>query len=164
MPLSKEEIEKIEEEERMRAAARTKYAPSQLTVVKQKKHTSPLTWLLAILIGIPMFIVIFNSQKQTPTTPQSTLTPEQAAVFNSSPAGQICLKHPSWTKEDCEKLANKKIWIGMTYEMLIYIVGKPDHKNTSNYGEGNQYQYCWDDLNPSCFYDNNGDGIIDAYN
>jgi hypothetical protein len=31
-------------------------------------------------------------------------------------------------------------------------------------GSGTKWQWCWDDIRPSCFYDNNDDGIIDAYN
>jgi uncharacterized protein YdaU (DUF1376 family) len=88
---------------------------------------------------------------------------EQEA-WERSEAGQMCKSHPKWTKEECEKLANNKIWVGMTYEMLVYRWGKPDHKNLSNYGRGAEYQYCWDNYTPSCFYDNNDDGIIDAYN
>ena len=88
---------------------------------------------------------------------------EQEA-WEQSKAGQICKAHPEWDKESCEKLANNKIWIGMTYDMLVYRRGKPDSKNVSNYGWGNEYQYCWWDWTPSCFYDKNGDGIIDSYN
>ena len=88
---------------------------------------------------------------------------EQEA-WERSKAGQICKAHLEWDKESCEKLANNKIWIGMTYDMLVYRRGKPDSKNVSNYGWGSEYQYCWWDWTPSCFYDNDGDGIIDAYN
>lgn len=88
---------------------------------------------------------------------------EQAA-WEASPAGQICSQHTSWTKDDCTKLANRRVWVGMNYDMLIYLRGKPNHINVSNYGRGNEYQYCWDDRTPSCFYDNNSDDIIDAYN
>jgi hypothetical protein len=52
----------------------------------------------------------------------------------------------------------------MTYKMLIYKRGLPNRANPSNYGQGNSWQWCWDDFNPSFFYDNNDDGIIDAYN
>jgi len=86
------------------------------------------------------------------------------AEWESSAAGKICKTHPEWSKEDCERLANNKIWIGMTYDMLVYRRGNPDSKNVSNVGYGNQYQYCWWDRTPSCFYDDNSDGIIDAYN
>ncbi len=88
----------------------------------------------------------------------------EQATYNATPAGRICLAHPSWTKDDCTKLANRKIWIGMKYEMLVYLFGKPDHTNVSNYGRGDEYQYCWNDYTPSCFYDNNNDGIIESYN
>ena len=52
----------------------------------------------------------------------------------------------------------------MTYDMLVFKYGKPDSANPSNYGSGNQMQYCWNNYHPSCFYDDNGDGKIDSYN
>jgi len=85
-------------------------------------------------------------------------------AWKASPAGKICTNHPEWTETDCVGLANNKIWIGMTYDMLVYLLGYPDSTNPSNYGSGTQYQYCWHDNSPSCFYDNNDDGIIDSYN
>lgn len=86
-------------------------------------------------------------------------------VWKNSKAGKLCKKYPTWSTDDCQKTANEKIWIGMTYQMLIESYGsKPNHINPSNYGYRTQYQYCWSDITPSCFYDNNNDGIIDAYN
>jgi hypothetical protein len=53
----------------------------------------------------------------------------------------------------------------MTYEMLVASLGsKPNSANPSNYGNGTSWQYCWWNTTPSCFYDNNDDGIIDSYN
>lgn len=48
--------------------------------------------------------------------------------------------------------------------MLIFLRGRDFNRNISNYGNGNQYQYCWSDYDISCFYDNNDDGKIDSYN
>jgi hypothetical protein len=86
------------------------------------------------------------------------------AAWEQSKAGQVCKKYPLWSKEDCERVANRKIWIGMSLEMLEYMQGKPSSVNVSNYGRGNEYQYCWWDSTPSCFYDNNGDGTLESYN
>jgi uncharacterized membrane protein YvbJ len=83
--------------------------------------------------------------------------------FLKTKAGKIYKKHPTWSKEDCEDLANNKIWIGMEYDMVVYLRGKPNHINTSNYGSGSEYQACWDDYNPSCFYFGE-DRIITSYN
>jgi len=85
-------------------------------------------------------------------------------AYNRSPAGRACKAHPEWTKEECELLAAGKIWIGMPYDILVYRLGRPDAVNPSNYGYGTQYQYCWMDYGPSCFYDQNNDGRIDSYN
>ncbi|MDB5204410.1 MAG: uncharacterized protein JWP09_438 [Candidatus Taylorbacteria bacterium] len=86
------------------------------------------------------------------------------ATWKSTKAGQLCAKHPDWSKEDCDSLASNKIKLGMTYDMLVYLRGKADHVNPSNYGNGTMYQYCWDDYTPDCFYDKDGDGTVDAYN
>lgn len=85
------------------------------------------------------------------------------AAFKKTKAGKIQAKHPEWSKEDCELLANKKVWIGMNYDMLLYLRGKPNTVNTSNYGNGNEYQCCWNDYDISCFYMKE-DQIIYSYN
>ena len=89
---------------------------------------------------------------------------EEIQKWEQSTEGKLCKKYPNWTKEECIKIANKKIWIGMSYEMLIELRGKPNSANPSNYGYGTEWQWCWYDYSPSCFYDNNDDGIIDSYN
>lgn len=89
---------------------------------------------------------------------------EQKA-WESTKAGQLCKKHPDWTKSDCTNVADKKYWIGMSYDMLVASYGgKPNHANPSNYGGGTQWQWCWSNYTPSCFYDNNGDGLVDSFN
>jgi hypothetical protein len=85
------------------------------------------------------------------------------AAYSNSRAGKLCAKHPYWTSDDCERLADHKIWIGMTLEMLKVNRGRPDHANPSNYGNGTSWQWCWDDYTPSCFYGGD-DGIITSYN
>ena len=86
-------------------------------------------------------------------------------IWDNSEAGKICAanKDKNWSKEDCQNLADGKIWIGMTYDMLVYRRGKPDSANPSNYGDGVQWQWCWFDRTPSCFYGHD-DGIIYSYN
>lgn len=86
-------------------------------------------------------------------------------AWKRTKAGTLCAKNPTWTKDDCEKVANGHYWIGMTYEMLVESFGrKPNHANPSNYGSGTQWQWCWTGITPSCFYDRNGDNLIDSYN
>ncbi|MGU3373634.1 zinc-ribbon domain-containing protein [Chryseobacterium sp. M5A1_1a] len=83
--------------------------------------------------------------------------------FLKSKAGKIHKKHPEWSKEDCIKISENQIWIGMRYEMLVYMRGKPNNVNTSNYGDGPSYQACWYDYNASCFYFDESQ-IITSYN
>ncbi|GEJ48122.1 zinc ribbon domain-containing protein [Chryseobacterium sp. ON_d1] len=83
--------------------------------------------------------------------------------FLKTKAGKIYKKHREWSKEDCIKIAERQVWIGMHYDMLIYMRGKPNNVNTSNYGDGPHYQACWHDYDPSCFYFDESQ-IITSYN
>lgn len=83
--------------------------------------------------------------------------------WNNSKAGKIQRKHSNWSNSICIKVSNKEIWIGMSYEMLLEERGKPNHVNISNHGHGNEYQCCWDDIKPSCFY-MKSDDIVTSYN
>lgn len=122
---------------------------------------------------------VYNSTETT--TPKAELTQVQkdsVAAFEenlkkendkvkkeweNSKAGKIQKKHPTWSDDDCEKVAKNNIWIGMQYEMLVYMRGKPNTVNTSNYGNGKSYQACWHDYDPGCFYFDE-DQIIKSYN
>jgi hypothetical protein len=84
--------------------------------------------------------------------------------FLKSKAGKIWKKHPEWSKEDCKLLAENKFWIGMQIQMVVYLRGRPNSATPSDYGNGVQWQWCWHGSTPSCFYDNDNDGKIDAYN
>jgi len=84
-------------------------------------------------------------------------------AYYKTPGGKICKNHPNWEREDCEKIADGKIWIGMDLDMLKYKRGLPNDVNPSDYGSGIRYQWCWDDYTPSCFY-GGADGIITSYN
>jgi hypothetical protein len=88
---------------------------------------------------------------------------EDRKVWENSKYGKLQKKHPEWTDDECMNVVDKKIWIGMTYDMLLYQRGKPNTVNPSNYGSGNEYQCCWEDYSPSCFYMKE-DNIIYSYN
>jgi len=91
---------------------------------------------------------------------------KEAAVqreWETSKAGQWCADNPEWSRSECKKLADGRIWIGMTYDMLKYRWGLPDVANQSNYGYGTEWQWCWNDYEPSCFY-GDSDLVIDSYN
>ncbi|GEM_PF-1169516 len=83
-------------------------------------------------------------------------------AWAASKAGQICARHPNWSRDTCTRLARGDYWIGMTYSMLIESRGRPNYVNVSNYGRGDKYQYCWNDKRPMCFYEE--DGVITGYN
>jgi hypothetical protein len=88
---------------------------------------------------------------------------EQDEAFLKTKAGRIYKKHKSWDKEDCIKLANGEMWIGMTSDMIVYLRGNPNIVNPSNYGDGEQYQYYWENFTPHYIYCDNNQ-IVTAYN
>jgi hypothetical protein len=94
---------------------------------------------------------------------QKINTEKELETWHKTKAGKIHKKHPEWSREDCEKLADGKIWIGMDYKMLIYLRGRPNSANPSNYGNGVKWQWCWYDYTPRCFYGGE-DGVITSYN
>jgi hypothetical protein len=83
--------------------------------------------------------------------------------YYKTKAGKINKKHPNWTEDDCKRVANHEIWIGMDIEMVIYEKGNNYHLNESNYGNGSEYQYCFGEYGGNCFYTKD-DGIVYAYN
>ncbi len=85
------------------------------------------------------------------------------AAYDRSPAGRLCKKHTDWSQSDCESVAGNEIWIGMSLDMLKAERGLPNDVNQSNYGAGIQYQWCWTDYTPSCFY-GGVSTIITSYN
>lgn len=109
------------------------------------------------------FVEIDSIQNKKTQDSINLIQEKEEAAFLKTKAGKIYKKHPDWSKDDCEKVAKNRVWIGMKYEMLIYERGKPNTINTSNYGYGNEYQCCWDDYTPRCFYMKE-DNIIHSYN
>lgn len=87
---------------------------------------------------------------------------EQAA-FDRSPAGKICKGHPDWTRDECQNIVDNKYWIGMNLDMLKAERGLPNRANPSSYGGSTQWQWCWTDYTPSCFY-GGSNGIVESYN
>ena len=125
--------------------------------------------IIAAVIFIVLMIGMINSivSSSTPTPVTAEDTAQQAAdlaAWQQTPAGKLCAKHPDWVRKDCDHVVQKDIWIGMPLSVLVYYYGAPDSDNVSNYGRGDQHQYCWDRYTPSCYYDRNGDGRIESYN
>lgn len=93
--------------------------------------------------------------KSKPTETTKKPTPEECMG-----ATNYCLK--VWAKkEDCENIANKKIWIGMTGLQLYISLGYPrDINNTTNtYGIRSQQVY--GDFGPYIYLEGKTDGLND---
>lgn len=113
-----------------------------------------------VIVRDSLSAIKFNKENEAAVKAQE----EEDRKFYATKAGRIYKKHPEWSKSACERLANNEVWIGMHLEMLHYLRGLPDAANESNYGNGSQWQWCWYELSPSCFYDRDNDLIVDAYN
>ncbi len=46
-------------------------------------------------------------------------------AYYRTPAGRIQKQHPEWSDEDCQKIANNKIWISMSINMVRCERGAP---------------------------------------
>ena len=140
----------------------------------------PLSKLVPFIIAIGIVVYSIRSCSQGTKASEKdsavkaaindSLVAEQKSVDSianvlwfTTRAGRIQKKHPNWTKDDCNNIADNKYWIGMSYDMLKYERGNPSSVNPSNYGKGVQYQCCWENITPSCFYFKE-DQIIYAYN
>lgn len=69
-----------------------------------------------------------------------------------------------WDGYTIKHVIDGDIWIGMPITGVIYQRGNPNSINVSNYGGGIRKQYCWHNYYPGYFYDDNDDGLVDAYN
>jgi len=103
-----------------------------------------------------------EAERQRQANIEANRKAEQDRI-DATPAGQICKQHPEWDLIDCQRLADNKIWIGMSLDMLKYERGTPNSANPSNYGSGTHWQWCWYDYTPMCFY-GGSDGIVTSYN
>lgn len=102
-------------------------------------------------------------QKAADQAAQAQAKVDEENTFYATPAGKICKNHLNWSRTDCDDLANNLVWIGMSLDMLEYERGLPNVSNPSNYGYGINWQWCWWNRTPMCFY-GGSDGIIDSYN
>ena len=167
MTLTDKEKERIKEEESFRKTVRADLGKGHWW--KPKGFGA---WAVTIFVGLILIGSIgsgianssVNPSKYPAITAIPTKTPAEQKTWDQSKAGKICKDNPTWSEKDCTNLADNLIWVGMSYDMLVYKRGEPNSANPSNYGGKNKWQWCWDDYTPGCFYDNNDDGIIDSYN
>lgn len=168
MTLTREDKQRIKEEESYR-----KSIQKDLIKTPWYKPKGIGAW---VALGFSFFLLLsaiasaFKSTSPLSKIDQPTIittptrSPAEQKNWDQSKAGKICKDNPTWSEKDCTSLADNLIWVGMSYDMLIYKRGEPDSANPSNYGGKTNWQWCWYDRTPSCFYDNNDDGIIDSYN
>lgn len=74
-------------------------------------------------------------------------------------AAEFCLK--SWDKEECEGIANKKIWIGMTGYQLAISWGYPRDINKTVVASGVHSQYVYGDFGPYVYLEGKTDNLTE---
>lgn len=88
------------------------------------------------------FIKLYESDGQVTLNPAKT-KPSQS---NCSKVVDICLSE--WTLENCQDIAQKKIWIGMTKDQLILSWGVPNDRNNTVGNWGTHEQWVYGDFGP----------------
>ncbi|MBM4399250.1 MAG: hypothetical protein FJ041_02815 [Candidatus Cloacimonetes bacterium] len=63
-------------------------------------------------------------------------------------------KHPQWSKEDCLKIANRKIWTGMTKEQLLAAWGRPKAVDKTYHINSVMEQWAYGTLGPYVYLEN----------
>ena len=130
---------------------------------KKRLRTSPALSGCLIVLGVLFaFSVISTAFKSSPPPP-APITPEQQAehaaqakaaqekaaeaeaAFLKTPAGRIWKKHPTWDREICGVIAEKKIRIGMTAEQIRAAWGKPEKVNSTITARGTHEQWVYGD-------------------
>jgi TM2 domain-containing membrane protein YozV len=87
---------------------------------------------------------------------QFTETTKQPTPEGCKGIANYCLK--VWAKkEDCENIANKKIWLGMTDLQLYYSWGLPKNKNNTVVANGVHTQWIYGDLGPYVYLEGKTD-------
>lgn len=110
--------------------------------------------LLLIFFIISMFSVALSpphtktASQPSPMAPEETLTPKGKKVKD---------KHPGWSNDICNTIAEKKIRVGFTSEQAAAAWGKPYKINTTTgtYGTSEQW-VMYDSIDSSYLYFDNG--------
>ena len=125
---------------------------------------------IMVMISLLLFVIFvkWNAPKQSVTAPQPPLlTDEQvtdlineaerkSSAFLNSKAGSIWTKHKNWSREDCESIAKREIYIGMNAEQVRLAWGKPYRINASTGSWGEHEQWVMHEGGSTYLYFENG--------
>jgi hypothetical protein len=79
-----------------------------------------------------------------------------AAAASAAPAAaqsRPCQKHPTWKIRDCERVAKKEMWVGMTGEMLLESRGAPVRTRKLTTAAGVNQDWFYEKRSGSAFRD-----------
>jgi hypothetical protein len=95
-------------------------------------------------VNLNDFIAMSNANGENVTLhPANGIYPTEG---NCKKIIDICLDH--WTKEDCQNIAARKIWIGMNENELILSWGLPSDRNDTVMNTGINTQWVYGDFGP----------------
>jgi hypothetical protein len=77
---------------------------------------------------------------------------------NCRTVAEFCIKQ--WSKQDCENIANKNIWIGMTSMQLVYSWGMPKDMNDTVTSFGVHTQWIYGTFKPYVYLDGKDDNNL----
>jgi hypothetical protein len=107
-------------------------------------------------VNLDDFIAMYNANGKTVTLkPVINITP---SADKCAQVIDICLK--LWNKDDCGKIAERNIWIGMDKEELILAWGLPNHKNDTVGAWGINSQWVYGDFKPYVYLEGKSDNDL----
>lgn len=89
-------------------------------------------------VNLATFIEMYNKKGETVTLKPASGAPSQE---NCNKVAEICIT--IWNEEECQNIAERKIWIGMTEDQLILSWGLANDRNNSAYSFGINSQWVY---------------------
>lgn len=96
-----------------------------------------------------------SSSSQSASSSESKTT--ESGVLLTEGGGKIKDKHPQWSNDDCNTIAEKQIRIGMTAEQVEMAWGKPHQINSTVRAKGEHQQWVmYDSIRSDYLYFDSG--------
>lgn len=126
---------KMTEEQKRQAEEQKKQQLQNLSTLFCSERSQPN--VRAVDLGD--FIAMYEASGETVSLkPANGVYPTSE---NCQKVVDICME--LWNAEDCQKVAERKIWIGMTQDQLILSWGLPNDRNNSTYSFGVHSQWVY---------------------
>jgi hypothetical protein len=94
-------------------------------------------------LSVPSFDDYREKAKQAAEEFEKKRIESENLVELSGKAKQIKTDHPSWTNVQCNDIADKRVWVGMTADQAISSWGKPQKRNKTVVQSGTHEQWVY---------------------